>query len=101
MTARLASNRNLATSTVKPAETGTTNFTRYVVLRDDDTNALTPPECLERLYRPFLDRSLPVNLATIPAVRTDAKRPDGQSEGFLWNNGSVEEVLPLTARPRL
>ena len=36
---------------------------RYVILRDDDTNALTPIECLETLYRPFLDRGLPVNLA--------------------------------------
>ena len=26
---------------------------RYVIIRDDDTNALTPVECLERLYRPF------------------------------------------------
>jgi len=59
---------------------------RYVILRDDDTNALTPPECLEWLYRPFLDRGLPVNLATIPAVSLDAKRPDGKPEGFLWNH---------------
>jgi hypothetical protein len=56
---------------------------RYVILRDDDTNALTPMSCLERLYRPFLDRGLPVNLAVIPEVRTDARRPDGQLEGFL------------------
>ena len=34
---------------------------RYVILRDDDTNALTPVDCLERLYRPFLNRGLPVN----------------------------------------
>lgn len=61
---------------------------RYLILRDDDTNALTPPDCLERLYRPFLDRGLPVNLATIPNVRTDAKRADGQPEGFLrWHTG--------------
>src|SRR5438067_12670248 len=89
MRARLVSNQNLVTST----EAGTPNVARYVILRDDDTNALTPPECLERLYRPFLDRSLPVNLATIPAVRTDAKRPNGQPEGFLWNNGSERRVL--------
>ena len=57
---------------------------RYVILRDDDTNALTPPECLERLYRPFLDAELPVNLATIPCVTSHAKRPDGELEGFLW-----------------
>lgn len=56
---------------------------RYVILRDDDTNALTPVATLERLYRPFLDRRLPVNLAVIPEVRTDARRPDGKREGFL------------------
>jgi len=67
----------------------------YVILRDDDTNVLTPPECLERLYRPFLDAGLPVNLATIPAVSTDAKRPDGLPEGFLWRHPSNNKRLPL------
>ncbi|HZP59683.1 MAG TPA: DUF2334 domain-containing protein, partial [Opitutaceae bacterium] len=56
---------------------------RYVILRDDDTNALTPVACLERLYRPMLDRGLPVNLAVIPEVRTHTRRPDGRLEGFL------------------
>lgn len=56
---------------------------RYVILRDDDTNALTPVECLERLYRPFLDRGLPVNLATIPNVSTSTRLPDGRLEGFI------------------
>lgn len=69
----------------------------YVILRDDDTNALTPVECLEQLYRPFLDRGLPVNLATIPRVRTDTLRADGQPEGFLFGakhkNG---RSIPLT-----
>jgi hypothetical protein len=55
----------------------------YVILRDDDTNALTPVNRLEQLYRPFLDRGLPVNLAVIPEVRLDARRPDGAIEGFL------------------
>jgi len=63
---------------------------RYVILRDDDTNALTPVECLERLYRPFLDRGLPVNLATIPDVDTDARKSDGSPEGFLFRkNGAA------------
>jgi hypothetical protein len=57
---------------------------RYVILRDDDTNALTPVDCLERLYRPFLDRGFPVNLAVIPDVATDATMPDGRPEGFLF-----------------
>jgi hypothetical protein len=56
---------------------------RYVILRDDDTHALTPISSLERLYRPFLDRGLPVDLAVIPEVRLDARRPDGRIEGFL------------------
>jgi hypothetical protein len=60
---------------------------KYVIIRDDDTCALTPIECLETLYRPFLDRGLPVNLATIPNVRSDVFYPKGplagQPEGFL------------------
>ncbi len=68
----------------------------YVILRDDDTCALTPVECLERLYRPFLDRGLPVNLATIPHVRTDALRPDGRREGFLqFNHGITTPHVPI------
>src|SRR4051812_9945648 len=67
---------------------------RIVILRDDDTNALTPVECLEKLYRPFLARGLPVNLATIPEVRVDARTPDGSREGFLPRqpNPAVESV---------
>lgn len=56
---------------------------RYVIIRDDDTCALTPVECLETLYRPFLDRNLPVNLATIPNVKSDVFLPNGDPEGFL------------------
>ncbi len=68
----------------------------YVILRDDDTCALTPADCLERLYRPFLDRGLPVNLATIPAVATEAKRADGKREGFLqFNHGTTTPVVAI------
>src|SRR6185436_19590625 len=75
---------------------------RYVIIRDDDTNALTPVECLERLYRPFLDRGLPVNLATIPAVTTDARMANGQPEGFLFNkNGEQRPTLPIGANGEL
>ena len=62
---------------------------RYVIIRDDDTNALTPVECLERLYRPFLDRGLPVNLATIPEVSLKARMGDGRQEGFLVKGQAV------------
>ncbi len=68
----------------------------YVILRDDDTCALTPVECLEALYRPFLDRGLPVNLATIPNVCSDARRPNGQREGFLqFSPGSSTPFIPI------
>jgi hypothetical protein len=63
--------------------------THYVLLRDDDTSALTPVACLEQLYRPFLDRGLPVNLATIPKVRADVLDPNGQSEGYLYEQAAT------------
>jgi hypothetical protein len=69
---------------------------RYVVLRDDDTNALTPVECLERLYRPFFKRNLPINLAVIPAVSTAVKMPDGTPEGFLLGDtAGAGQILPI------
>jgi hypothetical protein len=55
----------------------------YVIIRDDDTCAFTPPSCLERIYRPFIDRGMPVTLATIPEVRSDVRTPDGLLEGYL------------------
>lgn len=75
---------------------------RYVILRDDDTNALTPVECLERLYRPFLDRDLPVNLAVIPDVATNALTPDGKPEGFLFaKNSTRSATVPIGENARL
>lgn len=56
---------------------------RYLLLRDDDTNATTAVSQLERLYRPFLDRQLPVNLAVIPLVNLDAVTNKGERENFL------------------
>lgn len=74
----------------------------YVILRDDDTHALTPPAALERLYRPFLDRGLPVNLAVIPEVRTDVRLPNGRPEGFLAAGRSTTRALvPLGESPGL
>lgn len=68
----------------------------YVILRDDDTSALTPVECLETLYRPFLDRGLPVNLATIPNVCTNARQLNGQREGFLqFSSGRSTPFIPI------
>jgi len=56
---------------------------KYVIIRDDDTNALMPTEYLERLYRPFIQRNLPVNLAVIPNVSTKASYAPGHPEKFL------------------
>ena len=75
---------------------------RYVIFRDDDTNALTPVECLEKLYRPFLQAGIPVNLATIPAVSTSATMADGRSEGFLIRrNGETRPYAPMSSNPDL
>lgn len=75
---------------------------KYVIIRDDDTNALTPIECLERLYRPFLDRKLPVCLATIPDVRSDVRLPSGESEGFLVAAKGVKPgCYKIGSNPRL
>ena len=75
---------------------------RYVILRDDDANALTPVHCLERLYRPFLERGLPVNLAVIPNVRTDVTTPDRQPEGFLLGHkGNGAKTLPIGGNQEL
>lgn len=76
------------------------NGTRYVILRDDDTNALTPVASLERLYRPFLDRGLPVNLAVIPEVRRATTDPHGRREGFV-PAGEGEPTVPLIRSPEL
>jgi hypothetical protein len=74
----------------------------YVILRDDDTNALTPTACLERLYRPFLDRGFPINLATIPEVNVNTRMTDGAPEGFLFNrNGATSEKVAIGSNPKL
>jgi hypothetical protein len=75
---------------------------RYVIIRDDDTCALTPVERLEELYRPFLDRGLPVNLATIPRVNTRAVWRDGSPEGFrVFATGQEPAHLTLSEHPAL
>jgi hypothetical protein len=71
-----------------------------VILRDDDTCAFTPRACLERLYRPFLTRGLPVNLAVIPEVRTTVRTPDGKLEGFLTAGRNLTGPLAPIANSR-
>jgi hypothetical protein len=74
----------------------------YVIWRDDDACALTPAGYLERLYRPFLDRNLPVHLAVIPNVRTDTVYRGGHPEGFLVaKNGPTDLHLPISTNQEL
>lgn len=79
---------------------------KHVIIRDDDTCALTPIECLETLYRPFLERNLPVNLAAIPNVRSDVFYPKGplkgQPEGFLVAAKDVKPgAYPIASNSKL
>ncbi len=53
------------------------------LVRDDDPNATTDPEMLERGYAPLLDAGIPITFATIPDVRLDTRAPDGTCERFL------------------
>ena len=73
---------------------------RYIIIRDDDTNAFTPATCLERLYRPFLDYGWSVNLATIPEVSPTATNGSGNSEGFLWSKQHASKAPVPIAESR-
>ncbi len=75
---------------------------RYVIIRDDDTNATTPIECLETLYRPWLDQGMPINLALIPEVTLAAHTAEGKKEQFLFNtNGDTSKTLPIAQNKQL
>jgi hypothetical protein len=54
-----------------------------IVLRDDDANATTNPERLERTYAPLLECGIPINFAVIPRASLNVKDPSGNAEGFL------------------
>ena len=67
---------------------------RYVVLRDDDTNFLTPPECLERLYRPFLDAP------SGSGVKTDHRTfPDQTGFGKCGGQAGATPRTPSLVKP--
>jgi hypothetical protein len=75
---------------------------RYVVIRDDDLHAYTPIECLETLYRPFLDRLQVVNLSAIPCVDTTVKLKNGLCEEYLiFNPEKTLPLAPISANPTL
>lgn len=46
-----------------------------LVIREDDVCYFTEPKVLERIYRPLLDLSMPINLAVIPMVDCRLSRP--------------------------
>jgi len=68
----------------------------FVIIRDDDVSALTPVEYLDILYRPFIERKIPVNLAVIPFVNTHAKTSHGHKEEFLLaqDHFAGRKILP-------
>ena len=69
-----------------------------VLLRDDDPNATTPPDRLERAYQPLLDAGFPVNFAVIPEVALDTRAPDGVRERFLDpDSPDCADDMPLLA----
>jgi hypothetical protein len=75
---------------------------KYVIFRDDDTNATTPIECLEKAYRPWLERGLSVNLSVIPNVSTRTLLPNGQPEYYLFaNHNKGKEELSIGSNPKL
>ncbi len=75
---------------------------RCVIIRDDDTNAFTPVSCLETLYRPFLSRGMPVNLAVIPSVRGNVTLPDDSPEGYLVHkHEDASGPVPISGNPAL
>jgi hypothetical protein len=69
-----------------------------VLVRDDDANATTPPERLERTYAPLLDAGVPVSFAVIPAVALDTLAPDAQRERFIDPDAErTDRELALTS----
>lgn len=68
---------------------------RYVIIRDDDTNFHTPIECLEKIFAPFWNKNLSINLSVIPRVSSKALSVWGTPEGFLSfaeNNTANTEI---------
>jgi hypothetical protein len=49
----------------------------YIILREDDVNATTKPEYIERVYEPLIKRGIPINVAVIPSVYCANKLPEG------------------------
>jgi peptidoglycan/xylan/chitin deacetylase (PgdA/CDA1 family) len=74
------------------------------LIRDDDPNATTDPERLERTYAPLLDAGLKIAFSVIPRVALDTKDPAGERERFIdraWRDAPDEVMLthgaPLSA----
>ena len=69
---------------------------RYVIIRDDDTNALTPVECLERLYRPLLERGHITSYGGDTRIGWERRK----SQNFIGANGPLGG-LPARRNRRL
>jgi peptidoglycan/xylan/chitin deacetylase (PgdA/CDA1 family) len=74
------------------------------LIRDDDPNATTDPEQLERTYAPLLDAGLRIAFSVIPRIALDTRDPEGARERFIhpaWRDAPDEVLLtpgaPLSA----
>ncbi|MFO0559600.1 MAG: DUF2334 domain-containing protein [Polyangiales bacterium] len=66
------------------------------LLRDDDANATTDPQRIERAYAPLLERGFALNLSVIPEVALDTRAPDGVRERFLSEDSEdCDRVIAL------
>lgn len=75
---------------------------KFVILRDDDANATTPPEWISACVGPFVDKGLPVQLAVIPEVDTQIRIVDGSLEGFLTGSmAGTPGVAPISMNTKL
>jgi hypothetical protein len=53
------------------------NLKPLVILREDDANATTTAEDLERIYGTLINSDIPINVAVIPSVYCASKLPPG------------------------
>lgn len=78
---------------------------RLVIIRDDDTNATTPIEALDTIYRPFLEHNLPISLAIIPLVDPTTSQANGTKEPFIYTRciqkAFQNDCIPLKQNPAL
>ena len=69
-----------------------------VLLRDDDTSALTPPAYLETIYRPLWEMGFPVSLGVVPELMGSKNLnipPNERGSGKIYPLTKDSPVFPL------